>query len=104
MLPELEEVAALVPAEEEDLIQGVLEGTLLNPHVVDLIEDGHGWEDVHPEVVMSHSSNHVNLINNYWAEAILVNCQSIVIIYASFNSKKELVGQVKPPVQLSLVN
>ena len=104
MLPELEEVAALVPAEEEDLIQGVLEGTLLNPHVVDLIEDGHGWEDVHPEVVMSHSSNHVNLINNYWAKAIFVNCHGVIIIYASFNSKEELVGQVKPPVHLSLVD
>ena len=97
---ELRRIAALVPAEHEEVVQDRVERALIAEHVVELVDEGHHRDEVLDRVRELHGIELVELGHVNVAEAVGVQRDGVVHVHAALNSGQEMVSQIKAETPL----
>ena len=77
---------------------------LFSKRIIELIEDGHSWNDIIKDIINEHSGKHINLLNQNRTKAVLVDPESVVHVQAPFHTHQEFVSHIEIPLDLSSVN
>lgn len=85
----------MIPAENEEVIENHVDGTLVTEHVVELVEKRHQGDDVPDWAVDHHGTNHVCLLDVPLTEAQRVQRDRVVLVHAAFDTRQEMMSQIK---------
>lgn len=99
-------VAAVIPAEYEELVDEAVPRALVTQHVVELVEQGNERDDVREQARLEDSLNLVQFDDIALAEAERVKDDLIVTVHAALDAGQEMVGHVEaelPPSHIDEV-
>ena len=104
VLPEHDGLEAVIPHVNIKVIDSPVNRALVTPHEVKLVNDREFEHPVLPNVSLDHCCKLIDLCHVSWAEAVLVEDESVVTVHASLDTEKIFVRLVEPEVNCPVVD
>lgn len=104
VVADLIESAALVPAEDVEVVDGSVELALIAEHEIELVDNCNFEDDVLHRVGLDHSLELIDLGDELFAEAARVESYASVLIHAALDAREEMMRQVEVELHVRLVD